>query len=64
MVETHIHADFLSGARASVAAAYLARTGRDVTVVNASFANDRKIAGVVMRRYYGDPAGAAPRALM
>jgi hydroxyacylglutathione hydrolase len=28
-----------SGARASVAAAYLARTGRDVTVVNDEFAN-------------------------
>ena len=34
-----------SGARASVAAAYLARTGRDVTVINDSFANYRKIAG-------------------
>lgn len=33
-----------SGARASVAAAYLARTGRNVVVINDSFANYQKIA--------------------
>ncbi len=36
-----------SGARASVAAAYLARTGRDVTVVNDLFPNYRKVGSPV-----------------